>query len=209
MLYLANASSPAVREAMRRGTLGQMVTPNEGRRPLQHVPYGGDNGCFSTRYVGDRRWLAWLDSLPRTGCLFATAPDQVADAEATLVRSIPWLPVIASLGFPPALVAQDGLEHLDIPWNSFSVLFLGGTTTWKLGHAAAHLVREAHRRGKTVHMGRVNSARRWHYARALGCSSVDGTFLVYAPDTNLRRLMRWTNQPGQRSRVTLSNPHAA
>jgi hypothetical protein len=207
--YLANASSPAVREAMRHGALGQMVTPNEGRRPLPHVPYGADNGCFSARYVGDRRWLAWLDSLPRSGCLFATAPDIVVDAEATLARSVPWLPVIASLGFPPALVAQDGLEHLDIPWESFSVLFLGGTTAWKLGHAAAHLAREAHRRGKTVHMGRVNSARRWIYAQVLGCRSVDGTFLAYAPDTNLRRLIRWTDQPDQRSWATLSRPRAA
>jgi len=191
-LYLANASSPTVREAMLRGTLGQMVTPNEGRRPLPGVRFGADNGCYSTHYVGDRRWMAWLDSLPREGCLLATAPDVPADAAATLARSVPWLPVIASLGFPPALVAQDGLEHLDIPWDLCSVLFLGGTTTWKLGHAAALLAMEAHRRDRTVHMGRVNSARRWNYAHALGCSSVDGTFLAYAPDTNLRRMLRWS-----------------
>ena len=42
-----------------------------------------------------------------------------------------------------------------------------------------------------VHMGRVNSQRRLRYAHAIGCDSVDGTYLTYAPDQNLRRLLGW------------------
>ncbi|MGH3863561.1 hypothetical protein, partial [Actinokineospora sp.] len=49
-------------------------------------------------------------------------------------------------------------------------------------------------RGKRVHMGRVNSGRRWTYAEHLGCHSADGTFLAFAPDTNLQRLRGWTRQ---------------
>jgi hypothetical protein len=42
-----------------------------------------------------------------------------------------------------------------VPWDAFDVLFLGGTTDWKLGPAAADLTAEARRRGLVVHMGRV------------------------------------------------------
>jgi hypothetical protein len=41
-------------------------------------------------------------------------------------------------------------------------------------------------------MGRVNSGRRWQYAEALGCDTVDGTFLAFGPDENLPRLRSWT-----------------
>lgn len=198
MLYLANASSPRVRDAMTAGGVGQICTPNEGRTPLPSVAWAADNGCFSTRYVGDERWLAWLgkhaDHADR--CLFATAPDVVGDAQATLVRSAPHLPAIRALGYPAALVAQDGLEHLEVPWDDFDVLFVGGSTAWKLGSVAARLVAAAKTRGLWVHMGRVNSRRRWSYAEHIGCDSVDGTFLAFGPDANLPRLQVWTTQPG-------------
>lgn len=67
----------------------------------------------------------------------------VGDAAATLTRSAPMLPRIRALGYPAALVAQDGLEHLAVPWDAFDVLFLGGTTDWKLGPAAADLPADA------------------------------------------------------------------
>lgn len=205
VLYLANASSEKIRDAMRAGRIGMMTTPNEGRAPLPGVRWAADNGCFSTRYVGDTRWIAWLrrhtEHAPR--CLFATAPDVVGDAAATLARSTPWLPVIRELGYPAALVAQDGLEDLTIPWDTFDVLFIGGSTTWKLSPAAAEIAAQARRRGKPVHMGRVNSRRRWTYAEHIGCDSADGTFLAFGPDTNLARLGTWLDQP------SLFTDHAA
>lgn len=194
MLYLANASSPKVRDAMMRGDLGQLVTPNEGRRPLPGVEFGADNGCFSKNYVGDDRWFAWLDSLPREHCLFATAPDVVGDAQATLARSLPWLPQIRALGFPAAFVAQDGLEDLVVPWDWFDVLFIGGSTEWKLSEHARMTAAGAKRRGKSVHMGRVNSGLRWGIAEFFGCDSCDGTFLAFGPDINLPRLLDWSAQ---------------
>ena len=198
MLYLANASSQRVRDAMTSGALSQICTPNEGRTPLPGVTWAADNGCFSKNYVGDQRWLAWLTkhAAHADRCLFATAPDVVGDAEATLARSAPHLPAIRQLGYRAALVAQDGLEHLTVPWDAFDVLFIGGSTDWKLGKAAADLVAEAKRRGKWIHMGRVNSRQRWSYAEHIGCDSVDGTFLAFGPDTNLPRLQTWTTQPG-------------
>lgn len=193
MLYLANASSPLVREAMGRGELGQIVTPNERRAPLPGVTVGFDNGCFSTRYVGDERWFAWLTKHREHAAraLWATAPDVVGDAAATLARSLPFLPMIRALGYPAALVGQDGLELLDVPWDAFDVLFLGGSTEWKLSPAAAQLAAEARARGKGVHMGRVNSRRRWLLAETFGCDTADGTFLAFGPDQNLERMRMW------------------
>jgi len=195
VLYLANASSPRVREAMLTGQLGQMVTPAEGRRPLPGVPFGADNGCFGKGYPGDAEWFAWLDLLPRENCLFAAAPDVVADAVATMTRSGPWLARIRERGFPAALVAQDGLERLPVPWDDFDVLFIGGSTEWKLSRHAARLAHEAKDHGKHVHMGRVNSGRRKAIADIFECDSVDGTFLVFGPDVNLPRLLNWMETP--------------
>ena len=50
---------------------------------------------------------------------------------------------------------------------------------------------EAKRRGKQVHMGRVNSARRYRYAEAIGCDSADGTYIAFGPDVNLPKVLAW------------------
>lgn len=183
---------------MTQGLIGMLTTPNERREPLPGVTWAADNGCFSPRYVGNVKWWRWLlKHRPHADrCLFATAPDVVGDAQATLERSRTWLPLIRAIGYPAALVAQDGLEHLTVPWDTFDVLFIGGSTGWKLGPHAARIARQAKAHGKQVHMGRVNSRRRWSYAEHIGCDSADGTFLAFGPDENLGRLTTWVTQPG-------------
>jgi hypothetical protein len=227
VIYLANASSEIVREALRTDPrLGMMSTPAEGRSPQGYLWWAADNGCFGKGYPGDQQWVEWLRRHQAyvERCLFATAPDVVGDAAATLRRSEPWLPVIREIGYPAALVAQNGLEDELIPWDEFDCLFLGGgvecpehgfvknpirvgrgsnqralcpdcglvATEWKLGKAAADLANQALSHGKWVHMGRLNSGKRFKYARdEVGCHSADGTFLAFGPDTNLPRLLRW------------------
>lgn len=195
MRYFANPCTSKVVTAMRDGHLGYLDTPAQGNRRPAGVVWAADNGCFGKGYPGDDAWLAWLAGMDPANCLFATAPDVVGDAKATLARSTPFLPRIRALGYPAALVAQDGLEDLMIPWDEFDVLFVGGSTEWKLGRHARAIVREAKRRGKHVHMGRVNSARRYRYAEAIGCDSADGTFLTFGPDANLPRLLAWQREP--------------
>lgn len=193
MLYLANASSPAIRHAMAEGELGQLCSPAEGRDPEPNVLFGLDNSVFGKGWPGYERWWSWVQRHAHLAhrCLFVTAPDVVGDAAATLTRSAPWLPRIQDLGLPAALVGQDGLEDLQVPWDTFSTYFVGGSTNWKLSSAAAGLVRAALRRGKHVHVGRVNSGRRWRYCEHLGAHSVDGTFLTFGPDKNLPKLRAW------------------
>lgn len=195
MLYLGNASTPAIRAAMHAGELGQMCSPAERRDPLSGVPFALDNGCYGHGWVDEQHWLAWLARLTPHAhrCLFATAPDVPGDAAATLARSRPHLATIRNLGYLAGLVAQEGLDQLPVPWEEFDVLFVGGLdTAWKLGPIAASLVTQALHRGKKVHFGRCNSAKRWRYAHSLGCHSADGTFLIYAPHTNLARFRRWS-----------------
>lgn len=178
---------------MLAGNIGWIDTPAQANRRPAGVRWCADNGCFGKGYPGDEKWVAWLRKHAGSAadCAFATAPDVVGDAVATWARSAPWLPVIRSLGYPAALVAQDGIELLQIEWDAFDVLFIGGSTEWKLGGAARGVIAEAKRRGKYVHMGRVNSGRRFRYAEFVGCDSVDGTFLVFGPDKNLIRMQAW------------------
>ncbi len=194
MIYLANASSPSVRTAMRNGEIGMMCTPRESRAPLPGVTWAADNGCYGKGYPGDAGYVEWLlrHSGFTSSCLFATAPDVVGNALSTLSRSLPMLPKLRGAGYQAALVAQDGLETTPIPWREFDVLFIGGTTDWKLSAGVRSIVETAVRRGVPVHMGRVNSGKRYRYARDIGCASADGTFLAFGPDDNLLRLRRWT-----------------
>jgi hypothetical protein len=153
------------------------------------IRWAADNDCFNGFDPG--RYLDLLQAISyRAGCLFVTAPDVVADAKATLALFEHWQPVLARVWAtvneadvepgvpvhqPIALVAQDGLEHLPVPWEHLQALFLGGSSQWKLGPHAAALVREAKQRGKWVHVGRVNTLQRIRWCMALGVDSIDGS----------------------------------
>lgn len=193
MIYLATANSPTIRQHIADGSLGMMTTPKDGRSPAHAQVWAADNGCFGKGYPGDEAYLAWLakHSEHASRCLFATAPDVVGDADATLTRSAPFYAPIRALGYPVALVAQDGLTPDRVPWADIDALFIGGSTDWKLGAAARLLIAQAKARGLFVHVGRVNSHRRMRYAHFVGADSVDGTFLAFGPDTNLPKLRGW------------------
>jgi hypothetical protein len=182
---------------MTAGHIACIVTPKQGNKLPDGVRYCADNGVYGKGYPGDAKWWAWVQRLPVEHCAFVVAPDVVGDAAATLARSAPWLAKIRALGVPVAFVAQDGLETLTVPWDDFDVLFIGGSTEWKLGRHPRRLVSEAKRHGKHVHMGRVNSDRRFDYARLIGCDSADGTYIRFGPDKNLPIVLDWVNGEGK------------
>lgn len=111
--------------------------------------------------------------------LFATAPDVPFDWAETLRLSRPWLRRIRRMGCPAALCAQEGMTPQSIPWDEFDCLFIGGQDAFKEGPIVRDACREARRRGKWVHMGRVNSLRRMRIALDFGVDSVDGTYLLH------------------------------
>lgn len=194
VIYFANPSTVPIREAMTAGHIGCIDTPLQGNKRPAAV-WCADNGCFNDARFDENYWWQWLvaNSGQAHTCRFATAPDVVGDHEATLNRSMPWLARIRALGYPAAFVGQDGAQVETMPWDDFDVLFIGGTTDWKLGPIPRQLAGEAKRRGKWVHMGRVNSLKRYRYAEAIGCDSADGTKLVFGPDQNLPIVLDWVD----------------
>lgn len=163
-----------------------MVQPgNAYHLRMSRYPWtAADNGCFGGKWVEEKH-LDWLDRCDRDRCLFAVAPDVYGDAVGSLERGARYFDLIRDMGFPVAVVAQDGAEKLPFPWDDFDVLFLGGVKTrrprdeWKLSPAAESLARRARAHGKWVHMGRVSSLYRMKRAREMGCNSADGTFVKY------------------------------
>ncbi len=175
--------------------LGLMLTPMIGNRPdLSQYTWAADTGCFAQpKKHDDDKYIAWLEQRREFsgGCVFATAPDVVGDAVATLDRSLPMLPRIRKAGFKASLVAQNGIESTVIPWDDFDALFIGGDTQWKLSESTYELVTEAKARGKWTHMGRVNSFKRLKAAACAGYDSADGTYIRFAPDLLAPRVVAW------------------
>jgi hypothetical protein len=200
MIYLSGAINKAL---VGRPDTGYMLTPMIGNKvDFNGTLWAADTGCFNQPEKYDQEsYLGWLRERSQYAkrCLFATAPDVVGDAVATMEKSIPMFPLLRAEGYRAALVAQDGLEDMGIPWDDFDCLFMGGTTSWKLSETAYQIATEADNRGKWVHQGRVNSWRRLKAAAVSGYDSADGTYLVFAPDVNLPKLEGWldslNNQP--------------
>lgn len=173
--------------------VGVMLTPQMGNRLPEDRTWAADTGMFAAPEKFDPvHYLRWLAERRAAcdRCLFATAPDVMGDARATLRRARPMLPVLRALGYRAALVAQPGLERLTVPWDEFDVLFVGGGR-FKWSPAAFALAAEAKRRGKGLHWGGANSLRTLQLARSAGYDSADGTFVAFGPDQNIPRLRRW------------------
>lgn len=174
--------------------LGHLIVPKAGNRMRSilatGLPWAADNAAF-TRFDA-AAFCAMLGRIAgKPGCRFVACPDVVGDARATLDRFEVWQPVLAALSLPVALVAQDGLQDLPVPWDRIDAVFLGGSTTWKLGSDARAIAAEAKARGLWVHMGRCNSRARLQYAHRIGCDSVDGSGFSRWPERHLSKALLW------------------
>jgi hypothetical protein len=204
--YLTGSTKGLTDAVARANGIGLMLQPrNCYQANLQAFPaWAADNGAFSPKGFNEAQFCRMLerDTLRQNvaTCLFVVAPDRlrrtvdggvIGDAAGTLADFPGWARAIRAAGFPVALVAQNGLEEMldRVPWELVDVLFLGGSTEWKLGPGAMHCVADAQRHGKRTHMGRVNSGKRFRHAHSLGVDTVDGTFLRFG--ANVPRLVRW------------------
>ena len=202
MLLLVTQAIPQMQE-YDHPNLGRLLTPRHccSLAGPARWPWAADNDCY--RHFDPRAYVGMLDRLAASpkGCLFVTVPDVVGDARATARLFEVWWRALARRGLPSALVAQDGLERLEdwlaSAWPRIDALFIGASTSWKLGAHAERLAAAARARGKWVHMGRVNSARRIRYAASIGCDSVDGTGWVRWRRANLRRGLGEAGVPPQ------------
>jgi hypothetical protein len=196
VLILVHTAHPQAVEHSGPG-FGRLLSPRQYARAADTadagIPWAADNDAYS-RWDEDafRRMCRAIGWLP--GCLFVTAPDVVGDWRATLARFYGYRYLIDN---PIAYVAQDGQPARHVPWDTMSALFIGGTTAYKLSAEAERLAREAKERGLWVHMGRVNSRKRFDYARAIGCDSVDGSKFSRWRNTWLPQALGFHTEPLQ------------
>lgn len=134
-----------------------------------------DNGGFSRFERNNFLSLLEREKPRKHLCRWVALPDVVADARRTMECFVRWRDL--AIDWPLALVAQDGIEHLDIPWDDIECIFIGGSTKWKLSEEAAACVKAAKILNKWVHVGRVNTPDRLDYFEKLGADSFDGSGL--------------------------------
>lgn len=193
MIYLSGVKNAAIADDLAAGTIGFLKTPAVGNSLDGVAVWAVDNGCFTGRYPGDDAYMDFLARLEhrRDSCLFVAVPDVIGDAAATLAQFPGMASRIRGAGWPVALVGQDGMENLDVPWEDLDWLFVGGSTEWKLSRGAIDLIREAQANGKRVHIGRVNSGKRFARFASLRCDTADGTFLAFGPEVNAPKVRGW------------------
>jgi hypothetical protein len=147
----------------------QLRTPLTAYR-LAGVPYGLDNGCFS----GDlpKAWDRMLAEAEENRPVFVALPDFVGSAR----RTSDLFAVFESrtIGLPRALVLQDGIGDVDIPWDKIHAVFVGGSDAFKIAPEAIQAAKVAKMLGKWVHVGRVNESRRVRNWLGLA-DSIDGS----------------------------------
>jgi hypothetical protein len=190
-------NSPTALEPYRHPNLGVLSSPRRFYKKdegIEKWPWAADNDAFSA--WDETRFRKMLDGIRELqGCLFVTAPDVVGDSLRTTYQFHQWRAEMDEL--PVGYVSQDGLLDENIPWDEISSFFVGGSTEWKMCDQAAEQVREAKRRGKWVHMGRVNSLQRIRYAKSIGCDSIDGTSLSWWKDVYIRKFADHAAAPAQ------------
>lgn len=123
---------------------------------LSGAPYGLDNGCFA-RF--DRpTWDRLLNEAYVDRPVFVCIPDVVGSASRTAELFDVFFH--HTNGLPRALVLQDGIDGIRIPWQHIDAVFVGGTDHFKSSSSAMAACRAAKMLGKWVHVGRVNTPAR-------------------------------------------------
>lgn len=151
---------------------GQLLTPLT-RYANAGGSYAIDNGAFSGF---DSRAFASLlnrENQTKANCLFVVVPDVVGNARRTL-ELWKYRHNICH-GWPRAFVCQDGMEDFDLPWDTLTAVFIGGKDPWKDSQAARDIVKTAKILGKIVHVGRVNTIKRYKLFAELGADTCDGS----------------------------------
>lgn len=177
MRFLIDTSPKQMEERFNRPIVaGQLQTPltcykNWGRA------WAADNGAFSK--FDANKWFSWLASREPyiKECLFVALPDVVCNARRTLELFDYWSEQV-SAEWPIALVAQDGIDDLPIPWSKLQCIFIGGSNSFKDSFAAYDLVKTAKAMNKLVHVGRVNTKKRYLRYLELSADTCDGTGVV-------------------------------
>jgi len=176
------------------GRIGWLLSPGGWRHPHSWLSYAMDNGAYPMFTKG----LAWTDDAfyahlrriaghsnrPR----WIAVPDSVGNRDETLRMWFAHSPRVALYHAPLAFVVQDGMTPDDIPPNA-SVVFVGGTTEWKLKN-----IRVFTAAFPRVHVGRINGeAGLWRCHNA-GVESCDGTGWMRGGEERAKPLIKYLDE---------------
>jgi|6_EtaG_2_1085325.scaffolds.fasta_scaffold05289_3 hypothetical protein len=186
MVMLGNHSSPVFHYWAGKypGKLGWLIGPSaQPKTKLRPwVSYALDNDAFAAWQNGTPwdeglyfRFLDWV-ATQSFKPMWATVPDVVADASATLANWAKYAPRCRAYGFGLAFVMQDGVKLSDVP-SSADLVFIGGTYSWKWQNLPTFC-----KAFPRVHVGRVNTLSKVRRAAELGVESVDGTGWFRRPE---------------------------
>ena len=155
------------------GRLAHLHSVASPREPKWGLPWALDNGVYGAFTSGapwsDEPMFRYLDTYADRDPIWTVVPDWVGDRDETLRRWGVYAPRLRAYGTPLAMAVQDGMMPSDVPAEA-SVVFVGGSTSWKWG--TLHMWTAMFAR---VHVGRVNSKRLLAAAEASGAESCDGT----------------------------------
>jgi hypothetical protein len=182
------------------GRIGHLFSPGGQRGPWRELPYALDNGAWGA-HLNDAAWseskwrhlMMWA-AMSGVPPLWAVVPDVVADREATLANWALFSPIVREFGFRPAFAVQDEMIFADVP-DDDCVLFLGGSTPWKLKAIDPWCAEFPGR----VHVARVNTWGRLVKCWRAGAISVDGTGWFHKSGNqanDLRKFLRETSAAG-------------
>lgn len=179
------------------GRIGHLFAPGGQRGPWPEIPYALDNGAWpafknGTHWSVDawRELLRWA-VLCGQRALWALVPDVVGNRQATIDLWPDYVGEVRRAGIRPAFAVQDGMTFDDVP-DAECMLFLGGSTEWKLA-AIGPWCRQFPGR---VHVGRVNTWGRLIDCWRAGAASVDGTGWFHTKgqqNSDLRRFLKETS----------------
>src|SRR5687768_2989088 len=105
----------------------QLRTPLTKYARAQGIPYALDNGCF--KQFNRRIWERLLGEAETDPPVFVALPDIVGDAARTSELFEHFKARCNNV--PRALVLQDGIERVRIPWDDIAAVFVGGSDRFK------------------------------------------------------------------------------
>ena len=209
-VYIGEPTGKMVSYVKRKGW-GAVITPFQFRNPypFKFNFYFVDNGVYSLYLKGaEFDGELFLSTLERVRKVFhpqlpdfVVLPDKVAAGEESLELSLFWHEKLKEL-FPEfryALVVQDGMRVKSVE-NAINetrvdVLFVGGTTEWKVrtGRLWVELARSFKIK---CHIGRVGTKRRVKWARLIEADSIDSALPLFSR-RNLKTFERALFEPVQ------------
>ena len=176
MKFLIDTSPAKLATIKSELVAGQLLTPLTNYQNAKGV-FAVDNGAFSGFDSAAFERLLLRNLKHKESCLFVTVPDIVGNARRT--REL-YFQFTQKLFMKPwtdkwSFVLQDGMEDFPIEWYAMRNLFVGGTNAFKDSSAAYDIVKTAKALDVPVHVGRVNTFKRYETYAALGADTCDGS----------------------------------